>query len=84
MGSGQTPTPSVHVQTKTVSTAISAGRMATAMATGTATATATDPGVNATFARTRKRCSMENASLAERAQPSLAQCLALEISAGDA
>ena len=82
MGSGQTPTPSVHVQTKTVSTAISVGGMATAMAT--ATATATDPGVNATFARTRKRCSMENASLAEHAQPSLAQCLALEISAGDA
>ena len=82
MGSGQTPTPSVHVQTKTVSTAISAGRMATAIAT--ATVTATDPGVNATFARTRKRCSMENASLAERAQPSLAQYLALEISAGGA
>ena len=81
MGSGQTPTPSVHVQTKTVSTAISAGRMATAIAT--ATATATDPGVNATFARTRKRCSMAIASQCKYVQPKLAQYLALAILTGN-
>ena len=81
MGSGQTPTPSVHVQTKTVSTAISAGRMATAMAT--ATATATDPGVNATFARTKKRCSTVLASQIERVQPNVAQYLALAILTGN-